>query len=74
VVLGAHAPKAETDRRRREIFTVRGAPRHEVVFVYAGTLAEGDVAPAEGAMYYDHDDAIWVEWHPLSDADVELPL
>jgi len=45
-----------------------------VVFVYAGTLAECDVVPAEGAMYYDHDDAIWVEWRSLSDADAELAL
>jgi ADP-ribose pyrophosphatase YjhB (NUDIX family) len=60
------------------IFTYDGEPGHEVVFVYAGRLAEGDVVPTDGGWYDDLGVPMWVEWRPLS-APVEgdddtLPL
>ena len=38
---------------------------HEVVFVYAGRLAEGDVVPPEGGWYDDDGLPMWVEWRPV---------
>ena len=56
------------------IFEFEGEPGHEVVFVYAGRLAEGDHVPPEGATYADNGVPMPVEWRPLDDADVDLPL
>jgi ADP-ribose pyrophosphatase YjhB (NUDIX family) len=47
------------------LFTFDGEPGHEVVFVYAGRLAEGDVVPPEGAWYDDLGVPMWVEWRPV---------
>jgi ADP-ribose pyrophosphatase YjhB (NUDIX family) len=57
------------------IFTYDDEPGHEIVFVYAGRLAEGDVVPAEGGWYDDVGVPMWVEWRPC-DAGVRdsLPL
>ena len=60
------------------VFTYDGEQGHEVVFVYAGRLAEGDVVPLEGGWYDDVGVPMWVEWRPV-DAPVEggdgvLPL
>jgi len=57
------------------VFTYDGEPGHEVVFVYAGRLAEGDVVPPEGGWYDDVGIPMWVEWRPC-DEDVSdaLPL
>ena len=56
------------------IFTYDGEPGHEVVFVYAGRLAEGDVLPEGGGEFADNGVPMWVEWRPLDDASVDLPL
>lgn len=56
------------------IFEFEGEPGHEVVFVYAGHLAEGDHVPQEGATYADNGVPMRVEWRPLDDADVDVPL
>jgi len=56
------------------VFTFEGGPGHEIVFVYAGRLAEGDVVPPEGGWYDDVGLPMWVEWRPLDDADCALPL
>jgi ADP-ribose pyrophosphatase YjhB (NUDIX family) len=60
------------------VFTYDGELGHEVVFVYAGRLAEGDVVPPEGRWYDDVGTPMWVEWRPI-DAPIEgnedtLPL
>ncbi len=44
------------------VFTYDGERGHEVVFVYAGRLAEGDVVPPEGGWYDDVGSPMWVEW------------
>jgi ADP-ribose pyrophosphatase YjhB (NUDIX family) len=60
------------------IFTYDGELGHEVVFVYAGRLAEGDVVPLEGGWYDDVGGPMFVEWRPVGapiDGDVDtLPL
>jgi ADP-ribose pyrophosphatase YjhB (NUDIX family) len=60
------------------IFTYDGEQGHEVVFVFAGVLAEGDVVPPEGGWYDDNGIPMWVEWRPLTDplegGDDTLPL
>jgi len=57
------------------VFTYDGEPGHEVVFVYAGRLAEGDVVPLEGAWYEDVGVPMWVEWRPCDADDAgALPL
>jgi ADP-ribose pyrophosphatase YjhB (NUDIX family) len=56
------------------IYTYDGEPGHEVVFVYAGRLAEGDVVPEAGGWFADDDLPMWVEWRPLDDSSVDLPL
>jgi ADP-ribose pyrophosphatase YjhB (NUDIX family) len=56
------------------IFVFDGQPGHEVVFVYAGRLAEGDHVPAEGGTYVDGEAEIHVEWRPVDDAGLDTPL
>jgi ADP-ribose pyrophosphatase YjhB (NUDIX family) len=57
------------------IFTFDGEPGHEVVFVYAGRLAEGDVVPPEGGWYDDLGIPMWVEWRPCDAPEHDsLPL
>ena len=56
------------------IYEFEGEPGHEVVFVYAGHLAEGDVVPPEGATYHDNGDPIHVEWRSLADPPPGVPL
>ncbi len=56
------------------IFEFAGERGHEVVFVYAGRLAEGDHVPPEGGTYADNGVPMWVEWRPLDDRVVDLPL
>lgn len=56
------------------IFVFDGDPGHEVVFVYSGRLAEGDHVPVEGGTYADNGVPMRVEWRPLDDAGVDVPL
>jgi len=60
------------------VFTYAGELGHEVVFVYAGRLAEGDVVPPDGGWYDDVGSPMFVEWRSVGapvegDADT-LPL
>lgn len=57
-----------------EIFDFEGRPGREVVIVYPGRLAEGDHVPPDGATYADDGVPMPVEWRPLDDAGVDLPL
>jgi len=60
------------------IFTFDGEKGHEIVFVYAGRLAEGDVVPTEGGWYDDLGAPMWVEWRsvgaPMEGDHDTLPL
>lgn len=56
------------------VFTFDGEPGHEVVFVYDGRLAEGDVVPPEGGWYDDVGSPMWVEWRPCTVSDDDVPL
>jgi ADP-ribose pyrophosphatase YjhB (NUDIX family) len=57
------------------VFTYDGEIGHEVVFVYAGRLAEGDVVPPEGGWYDDVGTPMWVEWRRCGEDDADaLPL
>ncbi|MDX6357112.1 MAG: hypothetical protein QOH37_166 [Nocardioidaceae bacterium] len=57
------------------LFVYDGEPGHEIVFVYAGHLAEGDVVPPEGGLYDDVGIPMWVEWRPCDERDPDaLPL
>jgi ADP-ribose pyrophosphatase YjhB (NUDIX family) len=49
------------------VFTYDGELGHEIVFVYAGRLAEGDVVPPDGGWYDDLGIPMWVEWRPIGD-------
>ena len=49
------------------VFTYDGELGHEVVFVYAGRLAEGDVVPPEGGWYDDLGVPMWIEWRSTAD-------
>jgi ADP-ribose pyrophosphatase YjhB (NUDIX family) len=53
------------------VFTYDGELGHEVVFVYAGRLAEGDVVPLEGGWYDDVGAPMWVEWRRCDTSDEE---
>ncbi len=55
------------------VFTYDGKPGHEVVFVYAGRLAEGDVVPPEGGWYDDVGLPMWVEWRRCDAGDDDGP-
>ena len=48
------------------VFAINGETGHEIVFVYAGRLAETDVVPAEGRAFMDLDEPGWVEWRPVT--------
>ena len=53
------------------VFTYAGAPGHEVVFVYAATVADG-VVPEEGG-WFDDGGPIRVEWRSV-DVRTDIPL
>src|SRR4029077_9932857 len=55
------------------VFTYDGELGHEVVFVYAGRLAEGDGVPPEGGWYDDVGAPMWVEWRRCDVLDDEAP-
>jgi ADP-ribose pyrophosphatase YjhB (NUDIX family) len=55
-------------------FVHEDEPGHEIVFVYTGRLADPGVVGPEGGWLADNDEPIWVEWRPLSDDGVEVPL
>ena len=55
-------------------FVHEDVPGHEIVFVYAGRLADPGVVGPEGGWLSDNEVPIWVEWRPLDDAGVDVPL
>jgi ADP-ribose pyrophosphatase YjhB (NUDIX family) len=55
-------------------FELDGDPGHEVVFVYSGRLDPPDTVPPQGGMFADNDQTMPVEWRPVDDASVRIPL
>lgn len=55
------------------VFIIDGETGHEVVFVYAGRLAETDAVPVEGRAFIDVDRPGWVEWRSVA-GEPGLPL
>ncbi|MFC7487717.1 NUDIX hydrolase [Knoellia sp. CPCC 206453] len=55
-------------------FELDGDPGHEVVFVYCGRLDPADRVPPQGGMFADNDQPMPVEWRPIDDASVRIPL
>lgn len=56
------------------VFVFEGEPGHEVVFLYAGELADPDVVPSEGGWFQDNGVPMFVEWRPVDDSGHEWPL
>jgi len=56
------------------IFVFEGEPGHEVVFVYAGELADPDVVPPGGGWFQDNGEPMFVQWRPIDDSDHPWPL
>ena len=56
------------------VFVYEGAPGHEVVFLYAGELADPDVVPSEGGWFQDNGVPMFVEWRAVDDSGHEWPL
>lgn len=56
------------------IYRLNGRLGHEVVFVYAGRLADPSVVPPEGKTFADDGDPMPVWWRPIEDAAVAHPL
>jgi ADP-ribose pyrophosphatase YjhB (NUDIX family) len=56
------------------VFSFEGRAGHEIVFVYGGRLAEDEVIPATGGVFFDNGQPIDVEWRPVADAGTPLPL
>jgi ADP-ribose pyrophosphatase YjhB (NUDIX family) len=56
------------------IFELDGQPGHEVVFVHAGRLDPAGTVPPGGGMFADNGDPMPVEWRPVDDGGITLPL
>ena len=56
------------------IFMYESQPGHEVVFVYAGELADPDTVPPGGGWFQDNGEPMFVEWRAVEDSAHEWPL
>jgi ADP-ribose pyrophosphatase YjhB (NUDIX family) len=56
------------------IYRINGRLGHEVVFVYADTLRDPGIIPAEGKTFTDDGDPMPVWWRPIHDVDETHPL
>jgi 8-oxo-dGTP pyrophosphatase MutT (NUDIX family) len=56
------------------IFVFEGEPRHEVVFVYTGELADSGTVPPGGGWFQDNDEPMFVQWRAIDDSDHPWPL
>ncbi len=61
-----------------EVFVHEGRPGHEIVFVYAGDLADPANVPPEGRWFTDGDERLRVEWRAIDvgpgDPHAGIPL
>jgi ADP-ribose pyrophosphatase YjhB (NUDIX family) len=55
-------------------FVYEGEAGHEIVFVYAGELADPDVIPPEGGWFQDNGEPMFVEWRAVDDSGHLWPL
>ncbi|GAA4120572.1 hypothetical protein GCM10022415_22420 [Knoellia locipacati] len=72
--LGAGLVDVELLGVLENIFELDGEPGHEVVFVHTGRLDPAGAIPPEGGMFVDNGDPMPVEWRPVDDGDVTVPL
>jgi ADP-ribose pyrophosphatase YjhB (NUDIX family) len=56
------------------LFIHEGEPGHEVVFVYAGELADPDIIPEAGGWFQDNGEPMFVEWRAVEDSGHKWPL
>jgi ADP-ribose pyrophosphatase YjhB (NUDIX family) len=56
------------------VFVFEGTPGHEVVFLYAGELADPDIVPSEGGWFQDNGVPMFVEWRAVDDSGHPWPL
>lgn len=56
------------------VFVYEGEPGHEVVFLYAGELADPGIVPSDGGWFQDNGVPIFVEWRAVDDSTHEWPL
>ncbi|KGN34954.1 NUDIX hydrolase [Knoellia sinensis KCTC 19936] len=56
------------------LFEYDGQPGHEVVFVHTGRLDPPGTVPPEGGLFADNGDPMLVEWRPLDDKGMSIPL
>jgi ADP-ribose pyrophosphatase YjhB (NUDIX family) len=55
------------------VYTFRGEPGHEILFVYTSATTT-DVVPPEGGEFFDLGRSMWVEWRRLDGVGETLPL
>ena len=72
--LGADLVDVELLGVLENIFELDGQPGHEVVFVHAGRLDSAGAIPREGGTFADNGDPMPVEWRPVDDGGLALPL
>lgn len=53
------------------IYRIRGQIGHEIVFVFAGLLADSSVVP-DGGRWFDDGGPVWTEWIRYDDRDLPL--
>ena len=56
------------------VFVFECEAGHEIVFVYAGELADPDVIPPVGGWFQDNGEPMFVEWRAVEDSGHEWPL
>lgn len=56
------------------VFVFEGESGHEIVFVYAGELADPDVIPPGGGWFQDNGEPMFVEWRAVEDSGHLWPL
>jgi ADP-ribose pyrophosphatase YjhB (NUDIX family) len=56
------------------VFTFEGRPGHEVDFVFSGRAELDDLVPPEGGWMVEGEERFPVEWRPVDDTALDLPL
>ena len=56
------------------LFVYEGEPGHEIVFVYAGEMADPDIIAPVGGWFQDNGEPMFVEWRAVDDTGHEWPL
>jgi ADP-ribose pyrophosphatase YjhB (NUDIX family) len=56
------------------LFVYEGQPGHEIVFLYAGELADPGIIPLDGGWFQDNGVPMFVEWRAVEDSGHTWPL